>query len=49
MPDAHEALRQDVQQEALQELIDGQGSEVLLIAVRRIAPTEGDLAIDEGD
>ena len=49
MSDAHEALRQDVQQEALQELIDRQGSELLLIVVSRIAPAESDLAIDEGD
>ena len=49
MSDAHEALRQDVQQEALQELIDRQGSELLLIVVSRIAPAESDLAIAEGD
>jgi hypothetical protein len=35
-------LRQDVQQEAPQEL---QGSELLLIAVRRVAPAKSDLAI----
>ena len=36
MPDAHEALWKDLQQEAPQELIDRQGSELLLIVVRRI-------------
>jgi len=42
-------LRQDVQQEAPQEFIDRQGSELLLTAVRRIAPAKSDLAILEGD
>jgi hypothetical protein len=45
MSDAHEALRKDVQQEAPQELVDRQGSELLLIVVRRIAPAKSDLAI----
>ena len=49
MPDAHEALRKDVQQEAPQELIDWQGSELLLIVVRRIAPAKRDLTILERD
>ena len=49
MPDAHEALRKDVQQEAPQELIDRQGSELLLLVVRRIAPAKRDLAILERD
>src|SRR5690349_21305490 len=49
MPDAHEALRKDVQQEAPQELIDRQGSELLLIVVRRIAPAKRNLAIFERD
>ena len=49
MPDAHEALRKDVQQEALQELIDRQGFEFLLIVVRRIAPAKSNLAIFERD
>ena len=45
MPDAHEALRKDVQQEAPQELIDRQGSELLLIVVCRIAPAESHLIV----
>ena len=49
MPDAHEALRKDVQQEALQELVDRQASELLLIVVCRIAPAKSDLAILERD
>ena len=49
MPDAHETLRKDVQQEAPQELVDRQGSEPLLIVVRRIAPTKSNLAILERD
>jgi hypothetical protein len=49
MPDAHEALRKDVQQEAPQELIDRQDSELLLIVVRRIAPAKSDLAILKRD
>ena len=49
MADAHEALRKDVQQEALQELVDRQASEFLLIVVRRITPAKSDLIILEGD
>ena len=49
MPDAHEALRKDVQHEAPQEPIDRQGSELLLIVVRRIAPAKSNLAITEGN
>ena len=49
MPDAHEALRKDVQQEALQERIDRQDSEFLLIVVCRITPAKSDLAILERD
>ena len=33
MPDAHEALRKDVQQKALQKLVDRQASELLLMVV----------------
>ncbi len=49
MADAHETLRKDVQQEAPQELIDRQGSELLLIVVRGIAPTKSNLVILERD
>ena len=49
MADAHEALGKDMQQEATQELIDGQGLELVLIVVSGIAPAKSDLAISEGD
>ena len=44
MVDAHETLREDVQEEAAQELVDGQGHEFLFVAVGGIAPTKSDLA-----
>ena len=43
--DAHEAARKHVEQEAAQELIDGQSHEPLLVAVSGIAPAECDFAI----
>ena len=49
MPDAHEAFRKQMQQEAPQELIVRQTGELLFVVVRRIAPAESDLAIAEGD
>jgi len=42
-------LWQDVRQEAFQELIDRQGSELLLIVVSRIAPAKSDLTSGKGD
>ena len=45
--DAHEAARQ-VAQEAAQELVDRQSQEPLLVGVRGVSPTEGDVAV-QGD
>src|SRR5271170_5091507 len=47
--DAHEAWRQQMEQEAAQKLIDRQSHEPFLVAVRGIAPAEGDVAIGESD
>ena len=47
--DAYEARRQQMEQEAAQELIDRQSHEPLLVAVRGIAPAEGDVAIGESN
>ena len=49
MADAHEAGGKDVEQEAAQELLDRQGHQTLLIAVRGVSPAEGDLVALEGD
>ena len=38
-----------MEQEAAQELIDGQSHEPLLVAMRGIAPAEGDVATGESD
>jgi hypothetical protein len=42
---ADEALGEQMQQEAAQELVDRQGHEFLLITVSRVPPTKGDLAV----
>jgi len=47
--DADEALGEQVQQEAAQELIQRKGQQFLLIVVRRIAPTKGDLVVGQRD
>jgi len=47
--DAHEAGRQQVEQEAAQELIHIQSHEPFLVAVGGIAPTKGDVAVGESD
>jgi hypothetical protein len=47
--DADEATREDMQQEATQEFIDGKSQESLFILVSRVSPTERDLVIQEGD
>ncbi len=47
--DAYEARRQQMEQEASQELIDSQSHEPFLVAVRGVAPAEGDVAIVESD
>ena len=38
-----------MQEEAAQELVDGQRHQLFLVAVRGVAPAEGDLAIAERD
>src|ERR1700730_2849568 len=47
--DAYKTFGEQVQQEAAQELVDGEGHELLLVVVSGIAPAKGDLAIGEGD
>jgi hypothetical protein len=47
--DAHEAAWQQVEQEAAQELVDRQSQESLLVGVRGVSPTEGDVALLKGD
>ena len=47
--DAHEAARQQVQQEAAQELFDGQSHEPLLVAVSGVSPAKGDVALGESN
>jgi hypothetical protein len=47
--DTHEAGGKYVEQEAAQELLDRQGHQALLVAVRRVSPAEGNLSALEGD
>ncbi len=47
--DADEATGQQVQQEAAQELIDGQAHDSLLVAVGGVPPAEDDLAVRQSD
>lgn len=47
--DAHEATRQQVQQEAAQELFDRQSHDPLLIAVGGVAPAKGYVALGESN
>ena len=47
--DADETRRQEVEQKTAQELFNSQGHEPLLVAVSRIAPSEGDVATGESD
>ena len=49
VPDAHEALRKQVQQESTQELIERYRQQLLFIVVSRVAPAKGDLFIGERD
>ena len=49
MADPNETLREQMQQEAAQELVERQGHQFLLIVVSRVAPTKGDLAADRRD
>jgi len=46
--DAHETRGKHVEQEAAQELVDRQGHQTLLVAVRGVSPAEGDLVPREG-
>ena len=47
--DEHKAARQQVQEEAAQELIDGQSQEPLLVAVSGVSPAEGDVSVGESN
>ena len=49
MADAHEAGGKHVEQEAAQELLDRQGHQTLLIAVRGVSPAKGYLVALQGD
>ena len=45
LPNADEAFRKHVQQEATSKLIERQGHQLLLVVVSRVAPTKGDLLV----
>ncbi len=47
--DAHKATRQQVQQEAAQELIDSQSHDPLFVAVSGVAPAKGYVALGESN
>ena len=47
--DAHEAAWQQVEQEAAQELFDGQSHDPLLVAMGGIAPAKGYIALGKSD
>ena len=47
--DAHKAARQQVQEEASQELIDGQSHQPLLVAVSGVAPAKSYIALGESN
>ncbi len=47
--DADEAAGEQVQQEAAQELVNGQGHESVLVAVSRVAPAKGDVVALQRD
>ncbi len=49
MPDAHEAIRKQVQQEATQEFIERESHPSLFIFVSGVTPTKGDFLVGEGD
>jgi len=49
VPDTHEALRKNMQQEAAQEFIVRQSGELLFVVVSGIAPAKSHLAIGKGD
>jgi hypothetical protein len=47
MANAYETTREQMQEEAPQELVNGQRRQLLLVAMRGIAPAEGDVAVVE--
>ena len=47
--DAHKTARQQVQEESAQELFDRQGHEPFLVAVSRVAPAKGYVALGESN
>ena len=49
VPDAHEAFREQVQQESAQEFVERYSQQLLFIVVSRIAPAKGHLFIGERD
>jgi len=49
VPDANEAARQYMKQEATQELIDVQRQESLFVFVSGVSPAEGDLVVQKGN
>ena len=49
MADTDEALGEQMQQEAAQELIQRYGHQFLFIVVSRVAPTKGNLAVGKRD
>ena len=48
VPNADEAFRKQVQEEAAQELIDRQSHQLLFVVVSGVAPTESDFAVRKG-
>ena len=49
MTDTNEALGEQMQEEAAQELIQGYGHQFLLVVIRGVSPTKGDLAVGQRD
>src|SRR5208283_5062419 len=49
MTDADETRGKHAEQEAAQELLDRQGHQALLVAVRGVSPAKGELPVLEGD
>jgi hypothetical protein len=47
--DADEAARQQVEQEAAEELIEAQSQQSLLVGMCRVTPAEGDVALLESN
>ncbi len=45
--DTHEAAGKQVQEESAQELFDRQSHQPLLVAVSRVSPTEGNVAVGQ--